>query len=105
MAEFVTVARVSDIPPGERIVVEHGRDWVVIFNVDGTLYALEDRCSHEDVPLSEGQLDGVIIECAQHSATFDITTGQHLSPPAFAPVRAYDVRVQDGDVQIARRAR
>jgi nitrite reductase/ring-hydroxylating ferredoxin subunit len=103
MAEFVTVAKTSDIPPGERLVVQLARNWVVIFNVDGSLYALEDQCSHEEYPLSDGILDGHEVECAQHGARFDITTGKNLSPPALIPVRAYDVRVEGDDVKIARR--
>lgn len=100
MGEFVTVAKVSEIPPGTRLVVGIGREWVVIFNVDGKFYALEDRCSHEDVPLSEGTLHGTVIECIQHGATFDITTGQHLSPPAVMPVKRYPVRVEGDEVQV-----
>lgn len=102
MADFRTVARVEDVPAGGRIVVEYKRDWVVIFNIDGTLYALEDRCSHEDVPLSDGMLHGCEIECTQHGARFDLRDGSVKAPPAFAPVRRYEVRVVDGDVQVGR---
>jgi 3-phenylpropionate/trans-cinnamate dioxygenase ferredoxin subunit len=102
MAEFRTVARLEDVPPGERLVVEYGREWVVIFNVDHTLYALEDRCSHEDVPLSDGMVHGCEVECAKHGARFDLRDGRAMAPPAFAPVRRYEVRVVDGDVQVRR---
>jgi 3-phenylpropionate/trans-cinnamate dioxygenase ferredoxin subunit len=95
MGQFITVAKLDEIPSGERIVVEVGRDWVVIFNVDGKFYAIEDRCSHEDFPLSDGNLTGCVLECIQHGATFDITTGQHLSAPAVSPVRTYNTRVED----------
>lgn len=100
--DWITVAADNEIAPGERLIVEIGRDWVVIFNVDGEYYALEDRCSHEDVPLSEGTLIDCTIECYKHGATFDITTGQHLSPPAVAPVKKFPVRVEDGVVQIGK---
>jgi 3-phenylpropionate/trans-cinnamate dioxygenase ferredoxin subunit len=103
MADFVTVAQVDEIPPGERLVVEMGRSWVVIFNVDGTLYALEDQCSHEEYPLSDGFIDGCEVECAKHGARFDLRTGKNTAPPALVPVRAYDVRVLGDEVQIARR--
>ncbi|MCA9915429.1 MAG: Rieske 2Fe-2S domain-containing protein, partial [Anaerolineae bacterium] len=55
MAEFTTVATIDEIPPGERMVVELGRHWVAIFNVDGTYYAIEDVCTHDDGPLAEGE--------------------------------------------------
>lgn len=100
--EWISVAMVNEIAPGERLIVEIGRDWVVIFNVGGEFYALEDRCSHEDVPLSEGALTDCVIECRKHGATFDITTGAHLSPPAVAPVKKYPIRVEDEIVQVGK---
>lgn len=105
MAEFVTVATLDEIPPGERIVVELGRTWVAVFNVDGSFYAIEDRCTHDDGPLAEGELDGTVIECPRHGACFDITTGKVLTPPAFVDVPVFDVRVQDDQIKIARRGR
>jgi nitrite reductase/ring-hydroxylating ferredoxin subunit len=103
MAEFVTVAKTSDIPPGERLVVQLGRTWVVIFNVDGNLYAIEDECSHEEYPLSDGILDDCEIECVHHGARFDITTGKNLSPPALIPIKSYEVLVEGDDISIAKR--
>ena len=101
-SDWISVAAVNEIAPGDRLVVEIGRDWVVIFNVEGQFYALEDRCSHEDVPLSEGALNGCEIECHKHGATFDITTGQHLTPPAVSPVKTFPVRVEGDLVQIGK---
>lgn len=103
MAEFVTVAKTSEIPSGERLVVQLGRKWVVIFNVDGSLYAIEDECSHEEYPLSDGILDGCEIECVHHGARFDIMTGKNMAPPALVPVKSYEVRVEGDDVQITKR--
>ena len=103
MAEFITVATIDEIPPGERMVVELGRHWVAIFNVDGTYYAIEDVCSHDDGPLAEGELTGCIIECPRHGATFDITNGKVLTAPAIVDVPTYAVRVQGDNIQIASR--
>lgn len=103
MADFVTVARTSDLAPGERMVVELGRDFVLLFNVDGQYYAIEDMCSHEEYELSDGALDGYTLECPKHGAHFDIRTGEHLTPPAVRSVRAYDVRVEGDSIQIMRR--
>ena len=101
--DFVTVARAVEVPPGERIVVRLGRDFVVVFNVGGRFYALEDRCSHEDVPLSDGVLHGDTVECVQHGAIFDLATGEDLAPPAVSPVQAFDTRVENGALQIRKR--
>ncbi len=103
MPEFVTVATVAELKSGDRIVVEIDDVWVVIFNVDDHYYALEDMCSHEEYYLSEGELDGYAIECSKHGAQFDIRSGAVLAPPAVTPVKWYQVRVQDGEVQVERK--
>lgn len=102
MTDFVTVAQTADLPPGERLVVELGRDWIVIFNVDGEFYAVRDECTHEEYPLSDGDLHGCQIECVKHGARFDIRTGEVTAPPAVFPVKRYQVRVINDEVQIAR---
>ncbi len=101
MANFVTVATVDELPPGSRTVVEIEGHYVAVFNVDGRYYAIEDRCTHDDGPLAEGELYGTVIECPRHGATFDITTGAVLSMPAIKPVPRYETRVVDGEIQIA----
>ncbi len=103
MSDFVTIAKVEDLPPGERLVVELGRHWIVVFNVDGEFYAVEDNCTHEEYPLSEGTLDGYALECVKHGACFDVRDGKVLAPPAFVPVKTYAVRVENDDLQIAAR--
>ncbi|MBZ0279699.1 MAG: non-heme iron oxygenase ferredoxin subunit [Anaerolineae bacterium] len=102
-SEFITVATTSEIPLGERIVVEIGRRWIAIFNVDGQYYAIEDRCTHDDGPLAEGELHDCIIECPRHGATFDIRTGKVLSAPALVDVPAFTVRVNNDEIQIGPR--
>jgi nitrite reductase/ring-hydroxylating ferredoxin subunit len=103
--EFTTVATTTELPPGQRIVVEWGQHWVALFNVDGRLYAIEDICPHDDGPLAEGELTGCVIACPRHGAQFDITNGNVLRAPALANVPAYHVRVQGDEVQIAPMAR
>jgi len=100
---FITVATTDEINPGERLVVEIGRRWVAIFNVDGSYYAIEDRCTHDDGPLAEGKLDGLTIECPRHGACFDLATGKVLSPPALVDVPTYAVRVVGSEIQVAPR--
>ena len=75
---------------------------VGVFNVDGELYALEDRCSHDDGPLAEGDFEpdeGVAI-CPRHGSRFDIRTGRPLTLPAYVPVETFEVRVEDGVVKV-----
>ncbi|MCB9451649.1 MAG: non-heme iron oxygenase ferredoxin subunit [Anaerolineaceae bacterium] len=103
MAEFTTVATLDELPPGERIVVELGRHWVAIFNVAGAYYAVEDVCTHDDGPLAAGDLNGCVIECPRHGATFDITSGKALTAPAIVDVPTYAVRVDGNNIQIAPR--
>ena len=100
MAEYVAVAQVEEVKPGERIVLDVKEHYIVLFNVDGTYYAIEDLCTHDDGPLGDGELSGTIIECPRHGAQFDITTGRVVRMPAITPVPRYDVRVVDGTIQI-----
>ena len=78
MADFVTVAQTDELQPGDRAVVQLGRDFVVLFNVDGTFYAVEDMCSHEDYELSDGELNGFTLECRHHGASFDVLSLIHI---------------------------
>ena len=73
-----------------------------VYHVDGELYALEDRCSHDDGPLVEGDWDpdDRVVVCPRHGARFDLETGRPLSLPATEPVETYPVRVEDGWVKV-----
>lgn len=76
-----------------------GQD-VVLANVDGTVYALEDMCSHEEYPLSGGDLEGAEVECMLHGARFDVCSGRATRLPAVRPVKTFDVEVRDGNVYV-----
>ncbi len=73
-----------------------------VFNIDGELYAVEDRCSHDDGPLVEGdwEPEEAVVICPRHGSRFDIRTGRPLTLPAFEPVATYEVRVEDGLVKV-----
>lgn len=103
MADFVTVARTDEILAGERLIVEIGRKWIAIFNIEGEYYAIADVCPHDDGPLAEGELIGCEIACPRHGARFDVRTGKVLSPPALVDVPAYAVRVEGDEIQVARK--
>ena len=98
--EFVRVAAVGDIQPGKAIRVEIGDEPVAIFNVDGTLYAIGDTCSHEEASLSEGDVFGDCVECPLHGAEFDLKTGKPRTLPAVVPVPTYPVKVEGDDVLV-----
>ena len=94
------VAHTADIAPGTTRRVELGEDAVLLCNVAGTFYAIEDVCSHDGGELDQGELDGCRIECPRHGAYFDVTTGDALTFPAVVPIRTYPLRVVDGDIFI-----
>ena len=94
------IANVSDVAPGttQRVVVE-GQE-ILVCNVDGNFFAIEDVCTHDGAPLDQGDLDGPCIVCPRHGATFDVRTGAALTLPAVIPLITYDVSVDDGGVYI-----
>jgi len=98
------VCPLDELPAGSvRIVPVERFLSIGVYNCDGDLYALEDRCSHDDGPLCEGDFDCEerVATCPRHGARFDITTGRPLSLPAYLPVETYPVRVRaDGIVVV-----
>ena len=96
MAE-IDVCPVEELPPGSMKLVHAGEISVGVYNVNGTLCAIEDRCSHDDGPLCEGEWDAAACEvvCPRHGSRFDLRTGTPLSLPAYLPVETYPVRVRD----------
>jgi 3-phenylpropionate/trans-cinnamate dioxygenase ferredoxin subunit len=103
----VEVCPIEALPPGTMKLVTAG-PWLTlgVYHVDGELYALEDRCSHDDGPLVEGDWeadDGMgrpVVVCPRHGSRFDLRTGTPLTLPATEPVETYPVRVEDGWVKV-----
>lgn len=93
------VCTTAELLPGEMKVVfdEVTQAAIAVFNLDGMLYALEDRCSHEDFELSAGHFDATegSVECVLHGARFDIRDGRALCAPAYEPVAKFPVRRED----------
>ena len=81
-------------------IVETGGLRIALCNVDGTFYAVEDVCTHDDGPLGEGTLVGREVECPRHGGRFDVTTGRATRMPAVVPVRTFPVRVEGDAVYI-----
>lgn len=98
MSDFVKVARTSDVLTGSRYWVEFEEETVVLFNVNGTYYAIADLCTHDDGPLEDGNLEGYEVECPRHGARFDIRNGAALCLPATTPVPTFQVKVIGEDI-------
>jgi len=100
MGDWVFVCAASQLLPGEMTVAWDGDTAIAVFNHDGMLYALEDRCSHEDFELSAGAFDPATgsIECVLHGARFDVRDGRALCAPAYEPVAKFPVKVDDTGV-------
>ena len=100
MADWRKVATLEECPPGSLRPVMVGPDPVVLANVDGSVYAVRDRCSHEDFPLSEGHLEGSVLVCPFHGARFDVTSGAARGLPAVRPVKSYPVEIREDGIYI-----
>ena len=96
------VAPLAEFGPGSTRIVSFGRTTIGVYNCNGSLYALEDRCSHDDGPLCEGEWDQELcrVICPRHGSAFDLETGRPLSLPAFEPVATYAVTSDDGIVRV-----
>jgi 3-phenylpropionate/trans-cinnamate dioxygenase ferredoxin subunit len=98
--DWIDAATTAELVPGTCCTVEADGVFIVVFNVDGKFYAIEDCCSHEEESLSAGQLEGQEIICPRHGARFSVVTGAALSEPAEEPVATFPVRVENGTVQV-----
>jgi 3-phenylpropionate/trans-cinnamate dioxygenase ferredoxin component len=85
-----------------RLVEVDGRKIGVFRDAGGELYAIEDRCSHDDGPLAEGEFDpgACTVECPRHGSLFDLRTGRPKTLPAYQPVETFDVHVENGEVKL-----
>ena len=96
------VCPLDELPPGSMKLVAAGSITVGVYNCAGSLYAIEDRCSHDDGPLCEGDWDRdeCTVVCPRHGSNFDLASGRPLSLPAYEPVDTFPVRVEDGYVKV-----
>ena len=100
MGQFVKVAEVSDLQENQPYCVEAEGHKICLVNLGGDIKAVADTCSHAEASLSEGDVDGTEIICPLHYASFCLNTGQAMQPPADEDIRAYNVKVTDGVVEI-----
>jgi 3-phenylpropionate/trans-cinnamate dioxygenase ferredoxin component len=101
VSEFVRACALSDLPDGEALAVELAGEPVALVKTGGEVFAIRDVCSHAEVPLSEGEIDGCTIECWLHGSRFDLRTGKPTGMPATVPVPVYPVKIEGGDVLVS----
>jgi len=99
-AQWITFCGVDEITAGEREVFDTDYGSILLMNVDGTFYAVENMCSHAEYELVDGEMSRYKIECPKHGAWFDVRSGEALSPPADRPLKIYAVQVDGNDVQV-----
>ena len=102
MTTLIDVCPLTELPPGGKRILEWEDLEIGVFNCDGTILAIEDRCSHDDGQLAEGLLDQeeCTIECPRHGSLFDLRTGKPRTLPAYVPVETFPVLVEDGVIKL-----
>lgn len=98
---FMQVVTLADIPPHTTHVVAIDGISILLCHHDGTIFAVENMCSHAQEPLACGRVRNGWIACPAHGARFDLETGQAMNGPATAPIRTFAVRVVEGMIEIA----
>jgi nitrite reductase/ring-hydroxylating ferredoxin subunit len=96
----IRLCATDEVAPGEALKVETGGLTLAVFNVDGAFHVTDDACTHGPGSLSEGYLEGDVIECNFHQGAFNVCTGAVVKPPCFVPVRTYRTVIEDGLVYI-----
>ena len=96
------ICHIDDLPPGAKRVVMWEDLEIGVVNCDGDIFALEDRCSHDNGDLREGEIDQerCTVECPRHGSLFDLSTGKPLTLPAYVPVDTFPVAVEDGVIRV-----
>ncbi len=99
---FVDICPIDDLPPGAKRVVEWEDLEIGIVNCGGDILAIEDRCSHDNGDLMEGEVDEeqCTVECPRHGSLFDLRTGKPLTLPAYVAVDTFPVAVEDGVIRV-----
>jgi nitrite reductase/ring-hydroxylating ferredoxin subunit len=96
------LCKTDDVAVGEALKVEKDDLALAVFNVDGEFYVTDDACTHGPGSLSEGYIEGDVVECNFHNGAFNIRTGEVVLPPCMVPVKTYKTVVEDGTVFIER---
>jgi len=100
MTTRVELCSADEVSEGAALKVEAAGQVLAVFNVDGEFYATDDLCTHGPGSLSEGYIEGDVVECNFHNGQFNIRTGEVVAPPCMIPIKTYPTRVEDGKVVI-----
>jgi 3-phenylpropionate/trans-cinnamate dioxygenase ferredoxin subunit len=102
LTAVIDICPLDELPPGARRLVEWEDLEIGVFNCGGELFAIEDRCSHDNGPLAQGELDadGCRVECPRHGSWFDLRTGEPQNLPAYVSVDTFPVRVEGGLIKL-----
>ena len=100
MSGKIELCSAGEVAPGAALKVEHGDLTLAVFNVDGEFYVIDDACTHGPGSLSEGYIEGDVVECNFHNGQFNIKTGEVVAPPCMIPIKTYRTVVEDGKVFI-----
>ena len=98
----IDVCPADELQPGDSRLLDVDGRRIGVFNAGGELYAIEDRCSHDDGPLAEGPFDpeARTVECPRHGSLFDLHTGKPTTLPAYVPVDTFPVVVEDERIKV-----
>src|SRR5439155_21404110 len=100
MPSRIELCKVEDVPVGDVRKIETGNLTLAVYNLDGDFYTTDDACTHGPGQMSEGFVDGDVIECNFHQGRFRIRTGEVVGPPCMVPLRTYPTIVENGAVWI-----
>jgi 3-phenylpropionate/trans-cinnamate dioxygenase ferredoxin subunit len=102
MPTILDICTLDELPPGGKRLVEWEDLEIGVFNCAGEIFAIEDRCSHDEGTLADGELDqaACTVECPRHGSLFDLRTGKPLTLPAYVPVETFPVLIEDGLIKL-----
>ncbi len=104
---FTKVAETSDVPAGEMLKVKINQNELLIANIDGTIYAIDNKCSYDQEDLTKGTLKGKILTCLKNKAEFDVTTGKNMKGPKMMlfrvktdDLKSYEIKIEGNDILV-----
>ena len=98
---YIFAAKLADVKPGKMVRVELNGKRILLAKAEGTIHACDEMCTHEDVSLALGALQGNCLKCSLHGSRFDLLTGKPLDEPADEDLRIYPVKIEDGSIMVS----
>lgn len=97
---FMTIASLGELPEGSQLRVDLEDRTLLLVHLDGTIYAIDYHCTHDELGLEGGDLHNGCITCPYHGAEFRLSDGEVLAPPAWEPLQTYTVTVSEQLIQV-----